>query len=122
MMATTIYLAFVGLILTFSTSWVVGSAYASVSSTAPVASFVAIDHGFQGPDTLRAGLTTLRLHNRGREPHQLQLLKLTEGKSPGDLAASLPRLSPASFSAGWPAWNQAVAACSPPLSPPAATR
>lgn len=89
MMATTIYLAFVGLILTFSTSWVVGSAYASVSSTAPVASFVAIDHGFQGPDTLRAGLTTLRLHNRGREPHQLQLLKLTEGKSPGDLAASL---------------------------------
>lgn len=89
MMATTFYLTFVGLILTFSTSWVAGSAHASVSSTAPVASFVAIDHGFEGPDTLRAGLTTLRLHNRGREPHQLQLLKLTEGKSPADLAASL---------------------------------
>ncbi|ALA60308.1 hypothetical protein [Nitrospira moscoviensis] len=55
----------------------------------PVAVFAALDDRFEGPDQLQAGLTTLRLHNRGEEPHQLQLLKLADDKSPADLAASL---------------------------------
>jgi hypothetical protein len=62
---------------------------ADETASIPVAAFSALDDRFEGPDELRAGLTTLRLHNRGREPHQLQLLKLPDGKSPADLAASL---------------------------------
>ncbi len=51
--------------------------------------FSAWDHRFDGPDSIHAGQTTIRLHNRGHEPHQLQLLKLEDGKSPSDLAAVL---------------------------------
>lgn len=54
-----------------------------------VATFSAWDNRFEGPDTIPGGQVTIRLRNRGQEPHQLQLLKLDEGKSPADLAASL---------------------------------
>src|SRR5262249_28801019 len=54
-----------------------------------VASFSAWDNRFEGPDTIPGGQITIRLLNRGREPHQLQLLRLDEGKSPADLAAAL---------------------------------
>ena len=54
-----------------------------------VAVFSAWDYRFEGPDTLPAGQTTIRLHNRGKEPHQLQVLKLDGGKSPADLTAAL---------------------------------
>lgn len=62
---------------------------ASASSPPHMVMFSAWDHGFDGPDTIRAGQTTIRLHNRGHEPHQLQLLKLENGKSPADLAVVL---------------------------------
>jgi len=54
-----------------------------------VATFSAWDHRFEGPDTIPGGQTTIRLQNRGHEPHQLQLLKLDEGKTPADLATAL---------------------------------
>jgi uncharacterized cupredoxin-like copper-binding protein len=54
-----------------------------------VVTFSASDHRFDGPDQLPAGQTTVRLRNHGKEPHQLQLLKLDHGKSPADLAAVL---------------------------------
>lgn len=67
-----------------------GPASASTSSRqSHVATFSASEHRFTGPDRLPAGLTTVRLHNRGKEPHQLQLLKLEDGKSPADLAVAL---------------------------------
>jgi hypothetical protein len=59
------------------------------ASPQSVATFSASDHSFGGPDTIPAGQTTIRLQNRGKEPHQLQLLKLDEGKSSADLAAAL---------------------------------
>jgi uncharacterized cupredoxin-like copper-binding protein len=55
----------------------------------PLITFSAWEHGFAGPDQLPAGHTTVRLSNRGKQPHQLQFLKLEEGKSPADLAAAL---------------------------------
>jgi uncharacterized cupredoxin-like copper-binding protein len=72
-------------------------AIAAFSTWAPAASpsqpgvvtFSAWEHRFAGPDHLPAGQMTVRLHNRGKEPHQLQFLKLEEGKSPSDLAAVL---------------------------------
>jgi sulfocyanin SoxE-like protein len=54
-----------------------------------VATYSARDYSFDGPDTIPAGQITIRLQNRGKEPHQLQLLKLDQGKSPADLSAAL---------------------------------
>ena len=65
------------------------SGLASPSPSSKPATFSAWDHRFEGPDTLPAGQTEVRLKNRGKEPHQLQFLKLEEGKSPADLAAEL---------------------------------
>ena len=39
--------------------------------------------------SLRAGLETVRLHNKGTEPHQVQLLRLHDGKSLSDLSTVL---------------------------------
>jgi uncharacterized cupredoxin-like copper-binding protein len=71
----------------------------AASAAAQEATFSAWDYRFEGPESLPAGQTTLRLHNRGREPHQLQLLKLDDGKSPADLAVALE-----SATASVPAW------------------
>lgn len=54
-----------------------------------VAVFVAEEYAFQGPDHLPAGPTTVRIHNHGHEPHHIQLLKLTEGKTLADLTTAL---------------------------------
>jgi len=54
-----------------------------------VASFSAWDDRFEGPDSIPGGQITIRLHNRGKDLHQLQLLKLDEGKSAADLAVAL---------------------------------
>jgi uncharacterized cupredoxin-like copper-binding protein len=66
----------------------------SFSSASPfpasrIASFSASDYRFDGPDSLPAGETVVRLKNRGKALHQLQFLKLDEGKTPADLAAAL---------------------------------
>jgi hypothetical protein len=61
----------------------------AASAQASEATFSASDHRFTGPDTLPAGQTTIHLRNRGKEPHQLQFLKLDAGKTPADLAAAL---------------------------------
>ena len=65
------------------------SAHAMSPSESPVAVFVADDYAFEGPDTLPAGWTTVRIHNHGLEPHHIQLLKLTEGKTITDLSTAL---------------------------------
>ncbi len=72
----------------FSTARLADAAPAAAFSQPNVVTFSAWDHGFEGPDVIPAGQTTIRLHNRGQEPHQLQLLKLEEGKTPADLAAA----------------------------------
>src|SRR5690348_4203272 len=62
---------------------------ALAASPPSVVIFSAWDYSFDGPDTIPAGQITIRLQNRGQEPHQLQLLKLDQGKSSVDLAAAL---------------------------------
>jgi hypothetical protein len=73
----------------FSTAHLADGPPAAAFTQPSVVTFSAWDHSFEGPDVIPAGQTTIRLHNGGREPHQLQLLKLDEGKSPADLAAVL---------------------------------
>jgi uncharacterized cupredoxin-like copper-binding protein len=64
----------------------------TVAASAPsknVASFTAREYRFEGPNQLPAGQTTVRLRNKGKDPHQLQFLKLEEGKTAADLTAAL---------------------------------
>ena len=84
----------VGMCLTIAVC--AGPAAASPSHSGLV-TFSAVEHKFDGPEQLPAGQMTIRLQNRGKEPHQLQLLKLEEGKSPADLALALN-------TAGVPPW------------------
>ena len=69
------------------------AAFWTISTAAPppqpsVVTFSAWEHRFNGPEQLPAGQTTVRLRNRGKEPHQLQFLKPEEGKTPAELAAA----------------------------------
>jgi len=52
-----------------------------------VVTVVAIDYAFAVPDTLPAGLTTLRLANGGQEPHHMVLMRIAEGKTLADFQA-----------------------------------
>jgi uncharacterized cupredoxin-like copper-binding protein len=56
-----------------------GVAVASAATTTPSVEFDASDYSFNTPDTLPSGLTTIRLINRGQEPHHAQLLRLNDG-------------------------------------------
>src|SRR2546429_6566667 len=47
------------------------------------------DYAFSMPDTIRAGLTTFRLVNQGKELHHASLVRLGAGKSAADFQAGL---------------------------------
>jgi hypothetical protein len=47
------------------------------------------DFSFRAPDTIPAGLTRVRLFNQGREPHHVQLVRLNDGRTIGELRNSL---------------------------------
>lgn len=68
------------------------------SGDAPqVAEFTALDHSYEGPETLPAGMTEMRLSNEGAELHQIQLVRLGEDKTVEDLAADLTEAGGESF-------------------------
>ncbi len=59
------------------------------------------DYAFDAPDQIPAGLTTLHLMNEGKEPHQVQLIKLTGGKTYNDLMARMKSMKPGSPPPSW---------------------
>jgi uncharacterized cupredoxin-like copper-binding protein len=52
-------------------------------------SVTAADYAFSAPDTIPAGLTEIRLQNRGSEMHHVFLIRLEGGKSMNDLFAEM---------------------------------
>jgi hypothetical protein len=54
-----------------------------------VVTVVARDFAFQAPDEIPAGLTTLKLENRGQSLHHIALERLDEGKHLADVFAAL---------------------------------
>ena len=67
------------------------------------------DYAFDAPDTVRAGLTTLRLvTNPGQEMHQVGLIRLDSGKTPADLFNAMKSPGP------MPKWAVEVAGVNPP--------
>jgi uncharacterized cupredoxin-like copper-binding protein len=74
---------------------------------------IATDYGFQLPAVaVKAGLTRMTLDNQGKELHHIQLIRLTDGKTPADFAQLPPEGPP-------PAW--AVPSGGPNAALPGAT-
>jgi len=51
--------------------------------------YVATDYAFKGPDRLMAGWKTVTIVNRGEDLHQIQFIKLPEGKTAADFRAEI---------------------------------
>ena len=49
------------------------------------------DYSFTAPDTVDAGVTTIRLFNDGTEMHHVWLVRMEEGKSMNDLLAAMQK-------------------------------
>ncbi len=65
---------------------------APTAQAAPAIRTVEIDaseYAFSAPDTLPAGLVTIRLVNHGHEPHHGQLLRLNDGVTFGQFASAM---------------------------------
>ena len=77
-------------------------AFAASRNSSPVV-YAAHDYGFTGPGQIAAGVTTLQILNKGREPHHVQLLKLPPGKTAADFHAAI-KANPA----GFPPWVKFV--------------
>lgn len=86
----------------------VGDAHAAraqrdhVAPSAHSVPIVAREFAFDMADTLRAGLTTLRLRNEGQEAHHVMLFRLDAGRSRRDVVAALAR------EGALPTWMHAV--------------
>ena len=79
-------------------------------TAAPAARVVTInaaDYAFEAPDTIPAGLTTFRMVNAGREPHQA-VVAGTQGKTFAELEAALLREGPIPDWVTYPAGPGAV--------------
>jgi hypothetical protein len=77
-------------------------AAAAAAQTAPTTvHIIAKDYSFDAPAQISAGLTTLHLMNQGKEVHQAQLIRLTEGKTFEDFMAALKAMKPGTPPPTW---------------------
>jgi len=74
----------------------------TTASSPQTVSVVAKDFGYDAPDTIPAGATTIVLRNGGKELHHAQLVKLEDGKTIADVAKVLKEHAPA------PSWLKFV--------------
>ncbi len=89
------------LLLVFAHQESPGAFAASRNSVSVV--YAAHDYGFTGPGQIAAGVTTLQVVNKGREPHHVQLLQVLQGKTAEDFRAAI-KANPA----GFPSWIKFV--------------
>jgi uncharacterized cupredoxin-like copper-binding protein len=99
-------LAIAGALLTF-----VGTvaAFSAPRPARHVLTITATEFAFQSPDTVPAGVTTITLRNRGRQLHHVQLIKLADGHTLGDVLAALRTQGPP------PAWEHFVGGPNTPV-------
>jgi len=60
----------------------------------PVVTVHAKDFAFDAPKTIAAGMTSFKLVNDGKELHQVQIMKLEQGKTFADLQAAMKNPGP----------------------------
>ena len=75
-----------GLITTFESYAVLGS---DIRPDIPEVAFTATDSAYSGPDEIKGGWVKMTLTNEGQEGHHIQLVKLSDGKTPEELRAAL---------------------------------
>jgi hypothetical protein len=80
------------------------------ADASPTVTVTATDFAFDAPAQIPAGMTTMTMVNRGQEMHQVQLVRLAEGKTVNDLVATFKQPGPP------PAW--AVSAGGPNAAAP----
>jgi uncharacterized cupredoxin-like copper-binding protein len=76
-------------------------AAATSQQAANVVHVVAKDYSFDVSAQIPAGLTTLHLMNQGKELHQAQLIKLSDGKTFNDFIAGLKAMKPNTPPPSW---------------------
>ena len=57
--------------------------------SAVTVTYTGSEYAFTGPDTVAAGLVTVRLVNTGKEPHQLALIRIDSGKGMVDIMGAM---------------------------------
>lgn len=79
-----------------------GSATAESAPSEPqVVTIVAKDFAFEAPDTITAGMVTVKMVNQGPDLHHVQLLRLTEGKTYDEFVAALQQMKPGTKPPSW---------------------
>jgi hypothetical protein len=76
---------------------------------ANVINIVANDYAFEMPTSVPAGLTTMRLSNKGKELHHVYLVKVEKGKTPEDVLAWFKQGGPP------PTWMRPVGGPNAPM-------
>src|SRR5437867_3781761 len=56
---------------------------------ANVVTVTANDYSFAAPDSIPAGLTTVKMLNAGKEPHQVIFIRIDSGKTMAELQTAL---------------------------------
>ncbi|MGH2700626.1 MAG: hypothetical protein ACRDJB_08065 [Actinomycetota bacterium] len=56
--------------------------------------YVATDFAYEGPDTLPVGEVKLAMHNKGKQPHEMVMGELLDGKTVDDVNALLAKGAP----------------------------
>ncbi|MEO7358976.1 MAG: hypothetical protein ABI120_01515, partial [Gemmatimonadaceae bacterium] len=88
------------------------AAVAAVPTTPTVITITAKDFAYDAPDTVTAGMITIKLVNQGPSLHHVQLMHLTDGKVAADLEAGLKA---AKHGSPPPPWAHAVAGPNSPV-------
>lgn len=70
-------------------------------SSPPVVTIVAKDFAFEAPDSIVAGMTTIKMVNQGPDLHHVQLVRLTEGKTYDEFLAALKEVKPGMALPSW---------------------
>ncbi len=84
----------------------------SAPAVPQVVTIVAKDFSYEAPDTIAAGMVTLKLVNQGPDLHHVQLLRFSEGKTYADFTAGMATMQPG---APMPSWIREVAGPNTPV-------
>ena len=74
---------------------------AAVAAAPQIITITARDFAYDAPDTVSAGMVTIKLVNQGPDLHHVQLLHLTDGKTAADFEAGLKVMKPGSPPPPW---------------------
>ena len=88
------------------------AAPAPAAAAPNVLTITATDYAFDAPAQIPAGYTTIRVVDKGHEPHQAALMRLEQGKTYADFAAAVKAAKP---DAPPPSWIVDAGGPNPPM-------